>query len=96
MLLPLVINQPVPTEELSLDQAKNAILAGEDAMAVFTGASLGVFQALKGIFPRVPAALRTRWFAAFQHSCAKQARGGGPPHLRPSRCPSHRHSQRSI
>lgn len=87
MLLPLVVGQPVPEEELTQDQAKAAVLAGEEAMGVFTGAALGVFQALKGIFPRVPPPYRARWLSAFQHSCAKQVRrsaGETPPLAQPS------------
>lgn len=72
MLLPLVIGQPLPSEELSPDLTKMAIHSAEEAISIYSGTALGVSQALKGLFPRVPASHRPRWFAAFQLACLKQ------------------------
>lgn len=59
---------------LSSSAASEALRRAEEQLEASVGNALGVTQALRGIFPRLPADCRARWCTLFMRACAFQVR----------------------
>lgn len=75
MLVPLVaIDRAFLDEELSPAISRAGLLSAKDMVSSFTGNAAGVLQALKALFPRIPAGDRRLWLEAVHKACEASVR----------------------